>query len=202
MSTIEERTDDVMNDNISDEIKQVNTIIDFDIPRSHLGISLGMSWTEAKRLLENNGASISRYDEKVDELHNCIEVTCRYLPSEYRDKYTDCKIDIFNGKVLGIKLLPEYENQVGVVESVKKKYPFSVKEQLEDVYLNGYTAQRIIKYYSFSNGKTEIYINDKTNYICYRDVELEKAKQLYWEEADNEYKKEQQRKADELASDY
>ena len=53
-----------------DSVQQWNTIKDIGIPRSHLGITLGMSYSEAKQLLLENVCK--GLDEYYDDKHNSI----------------------------------------------------------------------------------------------------------------------------------
>ena len=192
----------VLSEKDNDSIQKADATIhdDVEIPRSHLGIELGMSWVEAKRILLNNVTK--GVDEDFDNVHNEIYIKNRGdWKGNWGEKYSDFSIEVFDGKVYAINLQPK-DNPSEVVAAIKKKYPFNVEEREEYMYRSGYYGIRKRKSYSFSNGKTEIYLDDNSHTIRYRDVKLKNSKSAYWDKIEKESEKERDDNVNQQLSDY
>lgn len=177
-----------------------------DIPRSHLGITLGMMWSEAKQVLAKNGWP--NLDEEKDDVHKTIVAKPRYsaetnyVTEEFKGKYARFYIDIFDNRVYSIRLLPK-DNQEDIIEALKRKYPFDVKEEEGLLYYSGVgVVPTIERTYHCSNGMTEIRLRDGSNVISYSDVKLQSEKKAYWESAEAKSQKRHEAEVDHQLSDY
>lgn len=192
-------TEDIESDSIQSEQPSISK--DVDIPRTHLGVTLGMSYDEAKSLLLGNVCKA--IDENVDNEHKSILVEQRgdWL-GDWGAKYSKFYIETFDGKVYSISLEPQ-NNPAEVLEALKQKYPFNVEESEELRYhRNGLVSKVVKKEYSCSNGKTEIYFDESSYMIRYRDVRLKEAKSKYWEEVETLSKRQLQEEVNQQLSDY
>ena len=172
-----------------------------DIPRTHLGITLGMPWNEAKPILLSNVCK--GLNEDVDNAHKGILVERRgdWL-GDWESKYSRFYIEIFDGKVYSISVEPQ-NNASEVIEALKQKYPFEVQENEELRYHgNALVTKNVKKNYSCSNGKTEIYFDESSYMIRYRDIALKASKSDYWDEVETLAKKAQQEDVNQQLSDY
>ena len=184
-----------------DSVQQWNTIKDIGIPRSHLGITLGMPYSEAKQLLLENVCK--GLDEDYDDKHNSIyvEKDGDWL-GDWGTKYSTFSIGIFDGKLFSINVEPQ-DNPAEVIEALKQKYPFEVEENEEFCYYgNGLVTKSIKRNYSCSNGITEIYLDDYSNTIRYRDVKLKNEKSAYWDKVEAAAAAEKEKQVNQQLSDY
>lgn len=176
---------------------------DVDIPRSHLGISLGMPWSEAKQVLASNGWD--NLPEKIDDVYKTIKVESSWhadndkLVEEFKGKYSDFYIEVFDNKVYSISLLPK-DNQEDIIEALKQKYPFDKENHKEYSYWNGSATTRDRYWYSYSNGETEISLIDYSSRIWYYDVKLKIAAAKYRDEVDTKLKTEKERNVNDRVS--
>lgn len=188
---------------IQDSIQNEQTFIheEIDIPRTHLGITLGMPYDEAKRLLLSNVCK--GLDEEVDSIHKGILVERRgdWL-GDWENKYSHFFVEVFDDKVYSIRLVPQ-NNPAEVIEALKRKYPFNVEETEELRYhSNGLVSKHINKNYSCSNGKTEVNFNNSSYIIKYRDVKLKESKIKFWDEVETLSKIQQQEDINQQLSNY
>ncbi|MDD5855498.1 MAG: hypothetical protein PUC90_04080 [Prevotella sp.] len=182
-------------------VSKESSIKSVDIPRTHLGITLGMSYVEAKRFLLSNVCK--GLDEEVDKIHKGILVERRgdWL-GDWGNKYSRFFVEVFDGKVYSISLEPQ-NNPAEVIEALKKKYPFNVEENEELRYHgNGLVTKNVKKNYSCSNGKTEVYFDESSYMIRYRDVKLKESKRKFWEEVEILSKTQQQEDVNQQLSNY
>ena len=146
------------NDNPIDSNKGESQVKKVDIPRSHLGISLGMSWPKAKKILINRGYRFHSWGGKEDE-YKVITVgrgSFAIGPKD-QDKYSDVKINIFDNKVYCIALEPKGVSYEVIAEELKQKYPLEVEES---EWVGSYGSGTFHKYY-YSNGETGIFFKDR-----------------------------------------
>lgn len=182
-------------------VSKESSIKSVDIPRTHLGITLGMSWTEARSLLLSNVCK--GLNEDVDNAHKGILAENRgdWL-GNWGTKYSKFYVEVFDGKVYSISVEPQ-NNPAEVITALKNKYPFDIEENEELRYhSNGLVTKSVKKNYSCSNGKTEIYFDEYSYMIRYRDVNLKIAKSNYWDEVEALAKKAQQEDVNQQLSDY
>lgn len=188
---------------LQDSVLNEQTVVskNVDIPRTHLGITLGMSWTEARSLLLSNVCK--GLNEDVDNAHKGIlaEKSGDWL-GNWGTKYSNFYVEVFDGKVYSISVEPQ-NNPAEVITALKNKYPFDIEENEELRYHNnGLVTKNVKKNYSCSNGKTEIYFDEYSYMIRYRDVNLKIAKSNYWDEVEALAKKAQQEDVNQQLSDY
>lgn len=172
-------------------VSKESSVKSVEIPRTHLGITLGMPYSEAKEILLNNVCK--RLDEDFDEIHKSIiiERGGDWL-GNWEEKYSLFYIEIFDNKVYSISLEPQ-KNPAEVIYALKNKYPFDVEQREELRYhSNGLVTKGVRRSYSCANDKTEIYLDDNSYMIRYRDVKLKMAKQEYWEAVEKKEKEDKE----------
>ena len=188
--------------------KDENITKDVDIPRSHLGISLGMRWSEAKQVLAKNGWP--HLKEEKDDIYNTIIAKPPYgavnnnnVIKEYKGKYSDFSIVVFDNKVCSINLCPK-DNQKDIIDALKQKYPFEDEEIMLGYryYGNGHVNEEVIHDLTYSNGETEISLRNSSYYIQYKDVKLNKERSAYRDRVEAKSKIAHETEVNQQLSDY
>ena len=163
-----------------------------DIPRTHLGITLGQSYNDAMNILNQIGEYTKYARGGVGAAY--INKTYPRIKSvafdiKNNEDYQACGISCIDNEIYEITVGLPSPHFLKIKEKTYSKYPFEIEDTKYHVVGNGggYVSASSIKKFIYSNGITDIEMYDggpDCSYVYYYDSKLRQKARNHMEEID------------------